>query len=163
MSLELKRFLLNSYGHFVEKTVKGDREEEFFKIDDAKDSDKGPAFCRVYVRVTGFDQFLLWFTNLPMNHEVEQLVISKGGEICTEHSGCQVSLSLETTDFQFVLQLSELVRVIVAPGRTSSGRDYKWICSRTADSLHRFAALLRQYEKQTSGMEKTRPDGLFAF
>jgi hypothetical protein len=163
MSLELERFLFNSYVPVPNKEVKDATNRRYsFRIDDLRGFE-GPTFCRIYVKVTGLDRFLLHLTDSPMNHEIEQLVKSKGGEILTEHPHCRVSLTLETTDSRFIFQLSELIRDVAGPTRRYSGQDYEWICSGTAVSLYRFAALLRQYEKQTRGIEKTRPDGLFAF
>ena len=163
MSLELKRFLLNSYGSFVHKGVRGNREDHVFKIDDAERSDKGSISCHIYVTVTGLDQFQLHLTNSPMNDEMEQLFQSKGAEIRAKDSHCDVSLTLETSDHQFVLQISGLLQHMVPPARSHYDRNDARTCSPTADSLRRFAGLLRQYERQTCGIEKTRPDGLFAF
>ena len=163
MSLELKTFLLNSYPTFANREAKFFAKEYSFKVDDVKGSDGGSMPGRIYVEVTGLDRFLLHLTNSPMDHEIEQLVKSKGGKIFTEHAHCRVSLTLETTDFRFILQLSELIGATDGPTPRGSDQNNKWICPRTAGSLCRFAALLRQYETQTRGIEKTRSDGLFAF
>jgi hypothetical protein len=163
MSLELKTFLLNSYPTFANKESKYFAKEYSFRVHDAKESGGGSMSCHIYVEVTGLDRFLLHLTNLPMDHEIEQLVKSKGGKIFTEHRHCRVSLSLETTDSQFILELSELIGATDGPTPGGSDQKDKWICPLIAGSLCRFAALLLQYETQTRGIEKTRPDGLFAF
>ena len=163
MSLELKRFLLNCYPTFANREAKDFAKAYSFRIDDLKEFREGSMPCHIYVEVRGLDRILLNLTDLPMNHEIEELVKSKGGEIRTEHAHCCVSLTLETADSQFILQLSELVRATDGPTTRDSHQDNHWICPRIAGSLCRFAALLRQYEMQTRGIEKTRPDGLFAF
>jgi len=157
MSLELKQFLLNSYPVF------GSREAHRFRIDDIKKSDDPSMGCHIYVKVTGLDRILLHLTNAPMNREIEHLVKSKGGDISARHGRYQIALTLETADSQSVFELSDLIRKLLeGPGR-SFNQDHEHLCRRTADSLSRFASLVRQYDKQTHGMEKTRPDGLFAF
>ena len=163
MSLELKTFLLNSYPTFANREAKYFAKEYSFRVDDVKEYSGGPMSCHIYVEVTGLDRFLLHLTNLPIDHEIEQLVKSKGGKIFTEHAHCRISLTLETTDSQFILRLSELIGATHGPTPRGPDQDEKWICPRTAGSLCRFAALLRQYEAQTRGIEKTRSDGLFAF
>jgi len=163
MSLELKTFLLNSYPTSANKDAKYFAKEYSFRVDDAKESAGGSRSCHIYVEVTGLDSFLLHLTNLPMDREIEQLLKSKGGKIFTEHAHCRVSLTLETTDSRFILQLSKLVGATDGPTPRGSDQNDEWICPRTAGSLCRFAALLRQYETQTRGIEKTRSDGLFAF
>ena len=163
MSLELKRFLLNSYRSFVSRDVGRNEDDTYFRIDDAKQSDKGSMCCHICVRVTGLDRFRLDLNNLPSNHQIEEVVKSKGGEIRAADSRCHISLALNTSDSDSILTLAGLIRGVVGPRQRRSDPNHVRIWSRTADSLDRFASLMRQYEKQTSGMEKTRPDGLFAF
>jgi hypothetical protein len=163
MSLELKTFLLNSYPTFPNKDATYFAKEYSFRVDDAKESGESSMSCHIYVEVTGLDRFLLHLTNLPMDHEIEQLVKSKGGKIFTQHAHRRVSLILETTDSRFILQLSGLIGATDGSTPRGSDQNDKWICPRTAGSLCRFAGLLRQYETQTRGIEKTRSDGLFAF
>lgn len=157
MSLELKQFLLNCYPVLVS------REAHHFRIDDIKKSDEPSMGCHIYVKVTGLDRMLLHLTNAPMNREIEDLVKSKGGDISARHGRYQIALILETADSQSVFELSDLIGTLPeGPGR-SLNQDHEPLWRRTADSLSRFASLVRQYEKQTRGMEKTRPDGLFTF
>jgi hypothetical protein len=163
MSLELKRFLLNSYGALAHGHVKELPRRDVFRIDDSRQTGEGSTLCHIYVAVTGLDQFLLHLGNLPMSHDVERLVGSKGGYVSIERSQCQISVALECTDFAFVLRLSEQILDLDASGEVDSGQNHELIYSRVAESLRRFAGLLKQYAVQTRGMEKTRPDGLFAY
>jgi hypothetical protein len=163
MSLELKRFLLNSYGAPAHRRVKEIPGHDSFRIDDPKQAAEGSTPWRIHVAVTGLDRFLLHLTNTVMNDDIERLVKSRGGEVSTESSQCQMRVALECTDFAFVLQLSELILHPVASGQVHSDQRDETTCSRMAESLSRFAGLLKQYAVQTRGMEKTRPDGLFAF
>ncbi|UCD88273.1 MAG: hypothetical protein JSV01_11230 [Desulfobacterales bacterium] len=158
MSLELKQFLVNSYRPFVDERAKDVANDYSFQVDDAKKADEHSLSCHIYVKVTGIDHFLLYMTNSPMNHEIEQLVASKGGQVLREGAHWHVSVTLETADFVFILKLSEVIRDIVSLGRRYADSSYEQICPHTANSLERFANLLSQYEKQTRGMEKTRPD-----
>jgi hypothetical protein len=163
MSLELKRFLLNSYGALAHGHVKGLPGHDSFRIDDSRQTAEGSTPCHIYIAVTGLDRFLLYLVNPPMSGDVQRLVRSKGGEVSTTRSQYQIRVVLESTDFAFVLQLSELILDLGASGQVHSDHNHETIDSRTAESLSRFAGLLKQYAVQTRGMEKTRPDGLFAF
>jgi len=160
MSLEFKRFLVNSYGGLASGYVKGALGADVFRIDVSERTDEGAAPFPIYVAVTGLDRFVL---DLPMHDEIEQLVRSRGGEMSAMNSQCRVSVTLETTDYGFVSQISSVLRERMGSDQEDSDSHDESIAARTAESLRYFAGLLKQYSVQTRGMEKTRPDGLFAF
>jgi hypothetical protein len=162
VSLELKRFLLNACRPYVDERVRDIANDYAFRVNDAKDSE-GASFCHIYVTINGMDRFLLHLANVPTNFEMAQLVASKGGEIFGDDQHDYIRVPLETADFEFILKLSEAIRNIFRPERRASDKGHVTICMRAADSLHWFSGLMRQYEAQTRGIEKTRPDGLFAF
>ena len=162
MSLELKRFLLNSYAAFPLQGDEHGTVEYVFKIHDASNRDDPQHACRINVKVTGFDRFVLELTNVPGSEGIEQLVSAYGGEVLGGRTGCDIRLSLDTKDSETVLELGQLLRDSVERSRGRADENYMLMCRRAADSLDRFAGLISQYERQTQGMEKTRPDGLFA-
>jgi hypothetical protein len=159
MSLEFKTFLINSYVTLASRHVKDAVGGDIFRIDISKRSHEGVPPLPIYVAVTGLDRFVL---DLPMHNAIEPLVRSKGGEMSTMNSQGRVSVTLETTDFEFVSQLSSLMRESTALGQERPNTNNESIEARTAESLQDFAGLLKQYSVQTRGIEKTRPDGLFA-
>jgi hypothetical protein len=159
MSLEFKTFLVNSYGASSSVRVKEAVGADVFRIDVSGRTDEESPSFPIYVAITGLDRFIL---DLPMNDGIEQVVRSKGGEMSAMDFGPRVSVTLETTDFEFVLQLSSIIRERMALGHEDSGSHGESVETHIAESLSYFAGLLKQYSVQTRGIEKTRPDGLFA-
>lgn len=160
MSLEFKTFLMNSYGALESGHARMAVGADVFRIDVFKPPHGGALPVPIYVAVTGLDRFVL---DLPLHDEIEQLVRAKGGEMSTRNSQSRIRVTLETTDYEFVLQLSSLIRERVDAGQEDSDSNEESIEPHTAQSLRYFAGLLKQYSVQTRGIEKTRPDGLFAY
>jgi hypothetical protein len=163
MSLELKTFLVNSYGALASRYVKEAAGAEVFRIDISKRAHEEVPSFPIFVAVTGLDRCVLEIVGLPMHGEIEQLVKSKGGEMSIMNCQHHLRVTLETTDFEFVSQLSSNIQEGMALGQDDPNSNEESIKARTAESLHYFAGLLKQYSVQTRGVEKTRPDGLFAF
>jgi hypothetical protein len=159
MSVEFKTFLVNSYGASASVSVKQAVGPDFFRIDVSKRIDEGGYPLPIYVTVTGLDRFVL---DLPLNDRIEQLVTSKGGKMSVMDLGPRVSVTLETTDYNFVSQLSSIIREPMVLNHEDSGSYDESVEAHMAESLRYFAGLLKQYSVQTRGIEKTRPDGLFA-
>jgi hypothetical protein len=163
MSMEFKTFLVNSYGALPSGQARRIAGGEVIRIHGSRRNNEG-AFCSpICVAVTGLDRFVLEVLNLPVHDEIETLVRAKRGRTSTMHSRCDVSVTLETADFEFVLKLGSILRERMTWGREASDSRDGSIEAGTADALSRFAGLLRQYSAQTRDMEKTRPDALFAF
>jgi hypothetical protein len=160
--MEFKTFLVNSYGALALRQASEAACGEVFRIDSPNRNNNGVFCSPIYIAVTGLDRFVLKIASLPMHDKIEQLVRQKGGDLWTVNSRYGVSLTLETADFEFVSHLSSMIRDCTASRQEGANGDDESTGARTAEVLSDFAGLLKQYSVQTRGIEKTRPDGLFA-
>ena len=137
--MTLFQFLGNAYQH--------GRPNPPIRIDDRAAVDVYPGFCSIVVRecTYGADHFELVLNSVPWDEHVEALVDEMGGEWSGTSTARTLTVSVSIKNITAIRKLAQVIRKVAGRGRCYSDRNWKWVTRRTADSLQRFADLLKGY------------------
>ncbi len=118
-------------------------------VDDYGPHDHSPPFCHINAHVKDDDDsFDLVLEHVPTNAAVLELVDEVRGEITDNGLSKDIRLHLYASQGPYIRRLAQAIRKVVARGAKYQNRNWKWIAPRTAASLEKLAAHLKQYERR---------------
>lgn len=149
MSHLLKRFLLETYGGYGDKRLKGLDHDAPIQVDDRNQRDVSPDFCGIFVRVIDEKSLELVLASVPLNDAVRLVVKQRGGQVEPYDSGCgRIQLTVGLRDITFIRGLDRAVEAIVARGEKYPNPNWKWVCERVGHSLNQLANTLWTFRKR---------------
>lgn len=118
-------------------------------VDDRNSRDSYPGFCHIHLKMTDpeDDQFTLILNNVPFDEEVKALAAELDGIWQTTRTGERLTLNLSAKDSQSVKGLGQAIRKVVGRGKRYLDCNWKWIASRTGNSLERLAEVLAEHDE----------------
>jgi len=146
---DLARFLRESYQNSFGDCPHPSSGLLSIRIDDRGKRDVSSDFCRmsVLIQESAKDRCTLYLTNPPLDDEVTELILGKGGTITGSRPDMYVEIPLLIKEVVFVRGLAKAIRRIRRPrqGERYPVPNWWWVCPRTADSLDRLADRLMEY------------------
>ena len=146
---DLARFLQESYQNSFGDCPHASSGLLSIRIDDRGKRDVSPDFClmSVLIQESAKDRCILYLTNPPLDDEVTELILGKGGTITGSRPDMYVEIPLLIKEVVFVRELAKAIRRIRRPrqGERYPAPNWWWVCPRTADSLDRLAGRLMEY------------------
>ncbi len=145
MATPLLSSLTSEYGETNPKRT-ATKVQLFFRIDDQKGWEgRSTSFCGVTVTVPDEDEdeFILKLTSTPFNDLLQQWVEVHEGRFTKTSTGADIDLTLRPKDVGVVRDLAKAIRRVTGRGQEYFNSNWKWMTKRTADSLARFAEVLK--------------------
>jgi len=124
-------------------------EARSFRVDDLTSADKGIDFCHLSVQLSQSDpsSFELTLSPVPWDESVKSLAEALDGEWSAALTGRSLTVRLTVSHIMIIRELAETIRKVVGRGRRYDNRNWKWVCPRTAASLHTLADHLMAYRR----------------
>lgn len=147
---ELTKYIADAYVCLADRRCKNLDADRPITIDDKGLHDVHPRFCLMAVRVadSGDDTLILSMQHVPLTPEVRSLILDQGGTIREILSGQTAEIVLKTNSAPFIRRLAKSIRSAVGRGKRYDDPNWKWLCPRTADSLDRFAQVVKAYNSE---------------
>jgi hypothetical protein len=149
---QLRGYLANAYGGLADHRCTNLSVDRPIKIDDRNEHDVYPLFCSMMVHVpdSAEDTVILSIQDIPLTADIRAVIEAQGGSVRQILSGYTAEISMKVKSLPFLRKLAKSLRSAVGRGKRYEDPNWKWICGRTADSLEKFAQVLKAYNSEPS-------------
>lgn len=131
--------------------------DESIAIDDPDRFGERAYYCRLTVTVSDSTDgaFRLKLANAPLSHEIKELIEDQGGSVKWKDrkDRGQACVSLSITKIMYLRRLARQFRRAVDQVADYRDPDWKWVCSRTAESIDELATSLMSFRRNRRASE----------